>query len=316
MTSEGGPEVLVVSDGRAGIEAPALGLAEALGRPFAIHHVPLKGLAARLPPLLARPVLERSPRLMAPRPWPALVIGAGRRAVPHLLAMRGPATRTLFLGDPRVAAERFDQVIAPAHDGVTGANVVTTIGSLHRVTPSRLAEGAATFAASYADLPRPLIAVLIGGASKRHRLPGSAAQALAKALRGVLAGGAGLAITLSRRTPPAAAAILRAALDHPGARIWDGAPPNPYFGLLGLADAILVTADSVNMVSEACATGKPVMVVDLPGRAGKLDAFHAALRAGGHVRPFTGAVETWTTVALDDMGAAVKAASALLADAR
>jgi mitochondrial fission protein ELM1 len=72
------------------------------------------------------------------------------------------------------------------------------------------------------------------------------------------------------------------------ARLWMGGGANPYLGFLGLADAIVVTADSVNMAGEAASTGKPVYVFDLPGRAAKFRRFHAALTAAGATRPLDG----------------------------
>src|SRR5690606_24876215 len=113
--------------------------------------------------------------------------------------------------------------------------------------------------------------------------------------------GTGLAVTTSRRTGSANAAALRHGI---GATVplyfWDQLGENPYFGLLALADAIVVTADSVSMVSEACSTGKPVYVAPLPGRSAKLDRFHASLRAAGMTRPFDGSLDRWCYRPLDD----------------
>ena len=105
-------------------------------------------------------------------------------------------------------------------------------------------------------------------------------------------------VTASRRTGDANAARLRRRLDGMAAVMWDGSGGNPYFGYLGLADAIVVTGDSlVAMVSEACATGKPVHVYHLPGGSAKFDRFHEALTvtsAAGCARSFSGALEDWS----------------------
>jgi mitochondrial fission protein ELM1 len=119
--------------------------------------------------------------------------------------------------------------------------------------------------------------------------------------------GVGVAITPSRRTAPDVMAILRAALAPLGAWIWDGAGDNPYFGMLALADAILVTADSVSMVSEAAATGAPVYLQRLPGKSARIGAFMDALAADGRVRDFAGRLEGWDSAALNDMPAAAAA---------
>ena len=107
-------------------------------------------------------------------------------------------------------------------------------------------------------------------------------------------------MTASRRTGDTNAAILRDALSTCPAYVWDGEGDNPYFGFLGLADTIVVTADSVSMVSEACATGKPVYVVELEGGSAKFARFHEGLRAAGITRAFDGNLESWTYAAPDD----------------
>ena len=76
--------------------------------------------------------------------------------------------------------------------------------------------------------------------------------------------------------------------------LWSGEGENPYFAMLGLADYILVTSDSASMVSEACATGKPVHIIDLEGGNERFTKFHDGLRNEGITRPFTGALEDWS----------------------
>jgi mitochondrial fission protein ELM1 len=114
--------------------------------------------------------------------------------------------------------------------------------------------------------------------------------------------GGSLMITPSRRTGEANLAILQEGLKGMAAYIWDGKGDNPYYGMLGLADYVLATCDSVNMVSEACTTGKPVYVIDLPGGSEKFRRFHQSLRDDGLTRLFTGGVEDWSYPALNDVG--------------
>jgi mitochondrial fission protein ELM1 len=83
---------------------------------------------------------------------------------------------------------------------------------------------------------------------------------------------------------------------------WDGRGDNPYLGYLGLADALIVTVDSVTMISEAAATGKPVHVAELEGGSAKFRRFHAGMREGGITRPFAGRIEDWSYPPLDETG--------------
>jgi len=110
----------------------------------------------------------------------------------------------------------------------------------------------------------------------------------------------GLMLTPSRRTAPEVVQALRERLEPAGAFVWDMQGENPYFGMLALADAIVVTEDSVSMVSEAVATPAPVLLVRLPGSSRRIDVFHTALLNEDRIRPFAGRLEVWPTAPLDD----------------
>jgi mitochondrial fission protein ELM1 len=232
---------------------------------------------------------------LPPRPWADLLIGSGRRAAPVLRRIKARQDCfTVFLGNPRVEPRHFDLVVAPAHDDISGNNVIPILGSLHRVTPQRLEEASLIWAGQAARLPKRRVAVLVGGTSKRHHMPEPVAHRLVSDLKQLADQGIGLMITLSRRTPDHARTLFQRELGlHPAVWLYDGIGDNPYFGFLALSDAIIVTNDSVNMASEACAAGKPVLVFDLPGRDGKLARFHRDLTALGLTRPFLGTFSLW-----------------------
>ncbi|HJM50401.1 MAG TPA: mitochondrial fission ELM1 family protein [Alphaproteobacteria bacterium] len=293
----------VVSDGSAGNENPALGLAQAIGLETEVKRLrprpPWTWLPGNLWPLPLAALGADSDSL-AP-PWPDLVISCGRRSVPYSLAIRRAGARcNVHLQNPRIPLRHFDLVAAPRHDGLSGANVIATLGSLHRLTAALLAAEAARLEAELSHLPRPLVAVLVGGTNTCYRLTAAATNELAAGLGALGRQGAGLLVTTSRRTGAANEAVLRQALEGQPAVIWDGRQPNPYFAYLGLADAIVVTADSVNMVSEAASTGKPVHVFELEGGNHKFRAFHDMMRQGGITRPFRGQLENWRYDPPDD----------------
>ena len=296
----------VVTAGLAGMVNQALGLAEAVG--FAIEE---KRVSVR-PPwrfLPARAWIKPFASLsgdsdpLAP-PWPDLLIGCGRLSVPLSVAVRrasGGRTFTVQLQKPSLPVHNFDLVVPPRHDGLKGENVIATRGALNRVTPARLEAEARRLRSSLAHLPRPLIAVLLGGSNAVYRFTPRAAAELGDKLARLGAGaGAGLAVTPSRRTDSRAQAALERRIEDVPSVIWDGGGENPYFGYLGLADAVVVTCDSISMVSEACTTGKPVYVFELEGGSAKFRAFHEGLRRDGLTRPFEGRLEHWSYERLND----------------
>jgi hypothetical protein len=94
--------------------------------------------------------------------------------------------------------------------------------------------------------------------------------------------------------------VLREALVPLGGWVWDGTGENPYFGMLALADLIVVTQDSVSMISEAAATTAPVMVVALPGRSRRQALFLRTLTNEGRIRLFDRRFAPWPVTPLDD----------------
>jgi mitochondrial fission protein ELM1 len=211
---------------------------------------------------------------------------------------------------PGVGRSEFDLLVVPEHDHLEGPRFVVTRGAVHRVTQARLAAEKLRFPA-LAEMPRPILSVLIGGTSNAYRLTlgrlGEIAEMLAAILR---TDGGSVLLTGSRRTGAAGLALLRRRLRGFSAAIWDGSGDNPYFAYLAVADALLVTADSVSMISEAAATGRPVHILSLDGGNAKLARFHEVMQKAGVTRPFSGRIETWSYPVPDDTaraGAALRA---------
>jgi uncharacterized protein len=292
------PSVWVVHDGKIGMANQVIGLAEAVGYPFIEKKLAVRPPWRHLAPQFwPRPLAALGPdgdRLAAP--WPDLLIACGRLATaPARAAKRASGGRIFWVQvqDPRFARDEVDLMVVPTHDPARGANVFRTLGAVHRVTATRLAQGAAALAPHLAQLPRPLVAVLLGGDNRVYRLTEARFAAFADQLAALARQGMGIAITPSRRTSEEALRLLSGRLAGMPYFLWDGSGDNPYFGMLGLADAVLVTADSVSMVSEAAASGKPVHIVDLDGGSAKFARFHAAMRDAGITRPFAGSIESW-----------------------
>ena len=323
---EGHPvRVWALSDGRAGNRAQAAGLAEALARRrpavVQVHDLPPRPGAALLPawawhalsriaPGGARLAHAGGAAALSP-PWPDLVIGAGRRVAP-LVAWLGRAhgVATVQVLDPQMPLSAFDLLVVPEHDRLRGARVLESLGAPGRVTPELIAAEAARWRDRLAPLPAPRLAVLIGGPGRMARWAAGDADRLRDALAGLADAGWSLLVTASRRTDPALLPALRARLDPARHLLHDGRGENPYPAILGLAEAVLVTEDSVNMASEAASSGLPVHVFRVGGASAKARRFHEALSARGIARDFAGRIDRWTYAPLaeaDRLAGAIEA---------
>ena len=317
-TARAQPNIWVVTDGKAGMESQCVGLAEALGVTPIVKRVGLRSPWKQLTPYVrfgGRAQFASGGDALTP-PWPDLLIATGRHSVAASLLVKrlsGGRTITVQLQNPVIAPSHFDLVVVPCHDRLEGANVVETRGALHRVTPELLAAGAAKLAPRVAHLKRPYISVLIGGSNAVYRLGAAEMTALAAQLvHAARENSASLLITPSRRTGTENLRILKAALGATPHFLWDGEGDNPYFGLLALADFLVVTGDSVNMVSEAASTAKPVYVAQLPGVSEKFARFHRLLRDDGVTRAFPAPLENYAYKPLDDVAAVAVRVAALL----
>jgi hypothetical protein len=284
----------------AGMRNQALGLAEAAGLSPEIRDLnvrwPWRHLAPELWPF---PLAAVDPAAIA-EPWPDVIIGCGGKSAAVLVALRR-RSRVVIIQHPRKSIRRFDLVVAGRHDRLTGPNVLVSRTALHRVTPARLAEAAEVWRPHFAHLRRPLVAVLVGGSNGRFRLDAPVAAELAGRLTEMMRRDrVGVAVTPSRRTAPEVRAELSAGLEPLGGWVWDMQGENPYFGLLALADAIVVTKDSVSMVSEAVATTVPVLIAELPGRSYRHGLFLRDMLAEGRVRTFEGRFAQWPVEPLND----------------
>ncbi|KAL6496336.1 hypothetical protein OROGR_029594 [Orobanche gracilis] len=277
------------------------------------------------------------------RDGPILVVASGRDTIAVASSIKRFVPENVFLVQiqhPRSRLDRFDLVITPQHDyyplmpeaqtqipfflrrWVTprkppDKHVVLTVGALHQADSATLRDAASAWHDEMAVLPKPLLVVSIGGPTRfvnttaffprvgNCRYGADLAMQLTDSLKSVLPTCGSLRVSFSRRTPKIIADILTSELsNHPKVYIWNGEEPNPHMGHLAIADAFVITADSISMLSEACSTGKPVYVIGAERCTWKFAYFLKSLQSRGAVRPFTGEeniAETWHYSPLCDL---------------
>ncbi|HPF78927.1 MAG TPA: mitochondrial fission ELM1 family protein [Alphaproteobacteria bacterium] len=290
----------IITEGMAGTENQCIAVAEALGIEPEIIRMGLKQPWKTLSPWLGFEGNYSFTENLNP-PWPDILIAAGRKSVApsrYIKKQSGGKTFTVQLQDPKTSPSQFDLVAVPFHDKLRGSNVLVTDGAPNRITEAKLAAAKEQFSPNFKDFPSPRVAVLIGGNSKTHSLTTAIMQKLVSDLNKLEAS---LMITASRRTGEVNLSLLQEGLkNRQNIYIWDGNGDNPYFGMLGWADHILVTADSVSMLSDAGTTGKPVQMIELEGSSPRFDKFHNHLSDMGVIRPFDGNLADWEYEPLKD----------------
>ena len=284
----------IVTSGEAGHRTQARGLALAVAgqaREYIVDlRPPWRYLPGDLAPFALRGLTPASDQ-PAP-PWPDLVVSSGRRAAAVAIAIRRASqgrTVVVHVPDPHTNPAAFDLVVCLSHDPATGPNVLSLPTAVHDLTPAKLDEAAELWRGRLCAPGRPLIGVLLGGAAHRRSLTLAQMDELFSGLDELRrATDARLAITPSRRTSAEVRDLLATRFgDQPDAYVWDMHGDNPYRGILALSDRLVVTSDSVSMVSESLATRASVEVFGVPGSPRHVQ-FIDRLIARGLLRYFTG----------------------------
>lgn len=228
-------------------------------------------------------------------PVPDVIIAAGRRLAPLLRRLKKdfPDAYTVQLMYPEMSLRHFDLVVVPEHDQRSGKSLFITLGAPHRLTAAKIADHAMKWRLK---LHRKGIctAIIIGGDTDRGEMTVSDMETLWEQMAPLLGTGT-LLVTTSRRTPEPVTEWLRAQVTLPHHFLPYGEGENAYPAILELADRLVVTADSVSMLSEACVTGKPVYAFDdlacvKPKHRRLLDS----LCERGHVRRLADFDAGWT----------------------
>ena len=323
--------IWVASDGTAGMRLQALALAITMRRArpdwsldeftIAPHGLirALPRLAATMPglPLYGAkggPALQRRPHAGH---YPDILITCGRRMAGYALALRrraradGTVMKLVHIQDPRLPPGMFDALVVPRHDRARGPNVLVTTGSLNRLTLTDIKTAMMEMPSRWLSTTRSMsVAVMLGGDNRRYRVSEAMAGRMADMLTGFAgATGALLIPVASRRTPELVIEKVTAALPPDRVMLPRKDEPNVYPGVLGMAQAVIVTSDSVNMASEAAITGKPVLIApwldagpDNPsGETGRIRAFHDTMFAARHTAALTPAMPSGAFERLDEM---------------
>ncbi|PCI36591.1 MAG: nucleoside-diphosphate sugar epimerase [Rhodospirillaceae bacterium] len=314
--------VWLLIDDRAGNKAQVMGVAQALGCAYTVKSITYNTLA-RLPNVVlgtSFKTLDTLSRATLIEPWPDLVIAAGRRTAPlaqHIKKLSGGKTKLVHIMYPGGRGDDdFSLIAVPRHDGLSKApNRFEIIGAPHGVTAEVLDDARKIWAEKFAHLPKPHIALIVGGSTKNRTFTPAMATDLGLQARKLATDlGGSLLVTTSRRSTPEATTALLDALGDAPAHVfkWGDTGENPYFGYLALASYTIVTGDSVSMCCEAAASEAPLYIYapkDLI--TDKHARFHQTLYEQGYAKPLHGNMgfKKWTHPPLNaaqDIAAEVK----------
>lgn len=268
-TTPAPPRIWVVTGDKAGDNAQVAAVIERLPWPVEYRRLYFKRPFIKgKPPFFASLYhVDRSRSDTLAAPWPDVVITIGRRPAMAALWIRRQSrdrTRIVLFGRPKRQLQHFALVVVSAQFRVGEAkNVLNVSLPLMRVDQERLHREAAQWQSHFAARARPVIAVLVGGATRPYTFAASDATELLRQARRYCGESGSLYVTTSRRTPaPAVAALRRGITARDSFYEW-GESANPYYGLLAHADGFVVTGDSMSMITEVARLNRPLAIFAL-----------------------------------------------------
>ena len=289
----------IITEGMIGTQNQCVGVANALGLTPVIKQISLRQPWKKLSPWLGFETAYSFTPSLNP-PWPDLLIASGRKSVAasrYIKKQSNGNTFTVQIQDPKTNPQHFDLVAVPQHDSLRGDNVIVTDGAPNKITDQILQDAKKQFAPMFQSMAGPRIAVLIGGNSRTHTRTTEIVEKFCDLLSKLAAR---LMMTASRRTGQENLDLINQELTSADNFIWDGTGDNPYLGMLAWADYIIVTSDSVSMLSDAATTGKPVYVINLEGSSTRFERFHSHFQNIDISRPFDGNLKSWDYEPIND----------------
>ncbi|MCX2980651.1 hypothetical protein EYC98_07145 [Halieaceae bacterium IMCC14734] len=213
--------------------------------------------------------LDRSDPLTAP--WPDLILTIGRRPAMAALWIQKQSTKNtkiVLLGRPKRFLKRFSLIIAASHYQVPeDPRIITLNLPLFTVNKHDIATQGQAWKTRFEALPRPTVALMVGGKTDPFRFDADTAKDLMQSMKTQF-DSATVYISTSRRTSPAVTDIIKQELPANWQLFaWgDDSTNNPYRALLSEADYFVVTGDSVSMLVEVAQMGKPLAIYALPNQ--------------------------------------------------
>ena len=210
-------------------------------------------------------------------PFPKLIISCGKHTAYYSKLIKKKLNKeifSIFIQKPPININNFDLVIVPKHDNCKGSNIIETQGALTKINFEYI-KRINKKKKKHNILKKTFISVLIGGNSRHHKITRSILDQIINKLNLIQKKNKiKIFILFSRRTIKNDYLYLKKNLLNKNfVFILPESKKVSYLDALSFAKAIIVTSDSVSMVTESCSTGKPTYIIDIPTKSKKFSLF-------------------------------------------
>ena len=295
-------KALLLTQGMHGMVSQVEGLAKALNLNYKHQEIKLKKFWNFIPPFLtpiSMSVLE-SEFIFDSK----VIISCGRKSVIPSLALKKKYKEKIFtihIQDPKVSLDKFDLIICPEHDNITGSNVIKTTGAIHYLSEKEISKEN-----NYLKIDKEnkkIIAFIIGGPNKYYTFSEKEIDFLFNKIKSIFTMDKyKLVVIPSYRTPPDIVKKAFNSFGHDHMVIKD-VDKKAYLSALSISDYIVVTCDSTSMISEAAITGKPIYVAQMNSSKNNLrfQKFFSQFKQLNIIKDLTDKIDLWSYSKLDEV---------------
>ena len=295
-------KALLLTQGMHGMVSQVEGLAKALNLNYKHQEIKLKKFWNFIPPFLtpiSMSVLENQFIFDS-----KVVISCGRKSVIPSLALKKKYKEKIFtihIQDPKVSLNKFDLIICPEHDNITGNNVIKTTGAIHYLSEKEISKEN-----NYLKIDKEnkkIIAFIIGGPNKYYTYSEKEIDFLFNKIKSIFTRDKyKLVVIPSYRTP---SDIIKKAFNSFGHdhMVIKDIDKKAYLSALSISDYIVVTCDSTSMISEAAITGKPIYVAQMNSSKNNLrfQKFFSQFKQLNIIKDLTDKIDLWSYSKLDEV---------------
>ena len=295
-------KALLLTQGMHGMVSQVEGLAKALNLNYKHQEIKLKKFWNFIPPFLtpiSMSVLE-SQFIFDSK----VIISCGRKSVIPSLALKKKYKDKIFtihIQDPKVSLNKFDLIVCPEHDNITGNNVIKTTGAIHYLSEKEISKEN-----NYLKIDKEnkkIIAFIIGGPNKYYTYSDKEIDFLFNKMKTIFTRDKyKLVVIPSYRTP---SDIIKKAFNSFGHdhMVVKDVDKKAYLSALSISDYIVVTCDSTSMISEAAITGKPIYVAQMNSSKNNLrfQKFFSQFKQLNIIKDLTDKIDLWSYSKLDEV---------------
>ena len=295
-------KALLLTQGMHGMVSQVEGLAKALNLNYKHQEIKLKKFWNFIPPFLtpiSMSVLENQFIFDS-----KVVISCGRKSVIPSLALKKKYKEKIFtihIQDPKVSLDKFDLIICPEHDNISGNNIIKTTGAIHYLSEKEISKEN-----NYLKIDKEnkkIIAFIIGGPNKYYTFSEKEIDFLFNKIKSIFTMDKyKLVVIPSYRTPPDIVKKAFNSFGHDHMVIKD-VDKKAYLSALSISDYIVVTCDSTSMISEAAITGKPIYVAQMNSSKNNLrfQKFFSQFKQLNIIKDLTDKIDLWSYSKLDEV---------------